>query len=132
MKTEAELREQVFRKMGWRKKPFTLDSGKVIENLYWDITATEFDTEKMYPPLLLPPIETSWEVCAKYLVPFMRERGYSWTATVYQFSDRLHSDFHFEWWHETKTTVYESDIKDDNIAEAACKAFMEVELERDK
>jgi len=71
----------------------------------------------------LPPIDSQWEVCAKYLVPFMREKGYEYN---------LESDGYF-WWITRNNKkmwirIQGAELKDDNIAEAACKAFMEVEF----
>lgn len=107
------LTEQVFRKMGWTHK------GKNDINWGWyDNDFTYYSCDE------LPPIDSQWEVTAKYLVPFMRERGWNY---------RITSLGTFAW--EPLLRIYGEDavahkteIKDDNIAKAACLAFMEVEL----
>ena len=70
-----------------------------------------------------PPIETTWEVTAQYLVPFMREKGYQ-----YECGD-LDGVFSFWWFDEINGYGHKkAEIKDDNLALAACEAFMEVEI----
>jgi len=102
MKTEAELKEQVFKKMGWNGQDGLwvgpLGKHSVLRGL--------------------PPIDSQWEVTAKYLVPFMMEKGWDY--------DIMYAK-EFRWCH-TDHDRLKAEIKDDNIAEAACKAFMEVEL----
>ena len=117
-----ELREQVFRKMGC-----------VLENLYSD----EFEYESYYiwrkPEWRgtdqwwknLPPIETTWEVTAKYLVPFMRGNGWSWDK-----QNSFGMTGHKEWfiWRETKNPI-RAEIINNDLARAACEAFMEVSID---
>jgi len=116
MKTEAELTEQVFRKMGWEKITWVKDLS-YIDNGDWIHPDKDGRVQE------LPPIDSQWEVTAKYLVPFMREKGYKYN---------LESDGYFWWVTKNSRRMWIRDqgeeIKDDNIAEAACKAFMEVEL----
>jgi len=95
-----QLREQVFRKMGyWNADGLWIDSD--------DDTSIGIE---------LPPIDSQWEVTAKYLVPFMREKGYEY--------DISGAGSYFGW----EESTY-AEIKNDNIAEAACKAFIEVSLD---
>jgi len=81
-------------------------------------------------PKKLPPIETTWEVAAEYLVPFMRGKGYvmeiregsllSWLGT----REVVNLD--------GPPNVFYAEIKNDNLALAACEAFMEVNLNADQ
>jgi len=113
------LREQVFRKMGgWtylEKSEFGPAQWTDGNNGYYE----------------LPPIDSSWEVCAKYLVPFMREKGYEYNIKSHSTHCNQKS---FEWL-ELGTTedmilcVTSAEIIDDKLPEAACKAFMEVNLD---
>lgn len=102
---EMTLTEQVFRKMGW-----------LYADKYWSHPDSDIYCEDK-----VPPISSSWEVCAKWLVPFMGDNGYQYDIWTVAKSIKI---YYFRW--DTQNTPTE--IKDDNIAEAACKAFMEVEL----
>lgn len=109
------LDEKVFRKIGYTIK----ESRNQIWNLWYD---------GKYKPMLYVRegrrIISSWEVCAKYLVPFMRERGFK-----YHIPDPTEEyEDHWFWWRNYITEARCEKIKDDNIALAACEAFMEVEL----
>jgi len=119
---EMTLTEQVFRKMLWtRKEDFNLN-----KYVWLDPEGNSYDE--------LPDIDDEWEVTAKWLVAFMRgkECGYAVTPVddieVFAWGDFKSSGvpgmedvFYFN-------PIKQVEIKDDNIAEAACKAFMEVEL----
>jgi len=141
---DESLREKVFRKMGaeWKwvqtyDPPHNKDGylkygwawvylGKVLTTPFAKSNCSDQPTD---PELILTPeqtlwgiddlpvLEEQWEVCAKYLVPFMYLRNCD-----YIFGSR------FEWENMDGHTIGSAEIKDDNIAEAACKAFMEVEL----
>ncbi len=124
------LIEQVFRKMG-----FSIKRGSLSDWYYWidydgievDLVTGSFDDERINEAdviKILPKIDSQWEVTAKYLVPFMRRKGYIYNIP-------LLNPLEF-WWVPDKNyedeKVKSAKIKDDNIAEAACKAFMDVEL----
>jgi len=116
------LTEQVFRKMGYHTMKD--DDG----NPYCWLNAEGRNDIGIIPAddngwcNRLPPIDSQWEVCAKYLVPFMRERPGKWEWEV--FINMLGQKM-FIWKDIQAVGII---IKDDNIAEAACEAFMEVEL----
>ena len=123
-KDTRELNKKVFKKLGWIYSIF-VDHPAGIFKWY---PPNEFDFDKGFKEL--PPISSTWEDCAKYLVPFMRGKGFNW-GTEYGApmgggpydGQQLHE---FYWHHTGKfVTVF---IENDNIAFAACKAFMEVEL----
>jgi len=121
-----ELREQVFMKMGavWiRPDPINRPNSYswVMDN--FEISIRLPDEEPA--PRILPPIETTWEVTAKYLVPFMRGKGWSWDK-----QNSFGMTGHKEWfiWRETKNPI-RAEIINDNIALAACEAFMEVSID---
>lgn len=108
------LDEQVFRKMGWEDHITNYPE----DGCYWK----NKNTREVIASDELPPISSQWEVCAKYLVPFMRERG--WSYWIEEFI----MDIVFKWGNLELNTSYFVKIQNDNIAEVACKAFMEVEL----
>ena len=112
-KEDLELRSAVFRKMGYIHIDL-YDDVEIEPYLIWRLP--DSDREEWWRNL--PPIETSWEVCAKYLIPFMRERGWNYHIVSGQFS--------WEWasWEKQHSV----DVIDHNIALAACKAFMEVSV----
>lgn len=72
-----------------------------------------------------PPIETSWEVCAEYLVPFMREKGWD-----YEIKREDYGGFssHFEWTYGPDSSKHDINAKiiNDNLALAACEAFLQI------
>jgi len=105
------LREQVFRKMGWQLKTYNGIGELKYEAGWYDNDFTYYRE--------LPPIDSQWEVCAKYLAPFMREKDYE-----YHISKA--GDF---WWSDNGASQQFAIVEDDNIAKAACEAFMEVALE---
>jgi len=124
------LTEQVFRKMGWElhiEEELDNDDGHHKKHVWWNTVegnhhfALWFRAEEAYKHL--PPIDSQWEVTAKWLVPFMREKNWLYRVTsLGTFA-----------WHNTPDfpddgIAHKAEIKDDNIAEAACKTFMEVEL----
>ena len=87
--------------------------------------AWESPDGETYKPL--PPIDSQWEVTARFLVPFMRQRGFNYCVDGYSWKLGMR----FNWQGQLEGQPYQesdAEIKDDNIAEAACKAFMEVEL----
>ena len=107
------LDEKVFRKMGLLKDLWT-------DGALWS---------KGESAGHLPPISSSWEVCAEYLVPFMREGG--WDYTIYSSHFNYKSEDYsplFIWWRNEGYVSSEVVIKDDNIAFAACESFMEIKL----
>lgn len=109
------LTEQVFRKMGFVE----LDNGSWLRKYSYE--GVNYGGEIFKE---LPPIDSQWEVTAKYLVPFMIKRKSQYAITPHE------GTYHFEWVHsELDTTYGHAEIKDDNIAKAACKAFMEVSLD---
>ena len=116
---DLELREKVFIKMEWEQ----LDAGRDTDDLWWwkkDKSDGGYFQE-------LPPIETSWEVCVEYLVPFMRERGIKWDIV----NSRRPNTGRLFCWREKSTAEFLDkglEIHNDNIALAACEAFMEVEM----
>ena len=108
---DLEVREKVFRKMEWKTGKGNLVGNQVLPKGYrWLSPNGDYYKE-------LPPIETTWEVCAEYLVPFMREKH----------CDYLY-DSCFEWENGDGHTIGSAEIHNDNIALTACKAFMEVEI----
>lgn len=115
------LIEQVFRKMGYIRK----DDGHKI---FWSHPDLAYGENKLFLEPL-PLIDSQWEVCAKYLVPFMRERLFDYDITNNPIPLKR-----FRWgdiedgvvcWN----TKWSAEIKDDNIAKAACEAFIEVSLD---
>jgi len=113
------LCEQVFRKMEWSFVDYELG----VE-AYWEAPTGETG---LYG---LPPIDSSWEVTAKYLVRFMREKGYEYNIKSHSTHCNQKS---FEWLKLGTTEdmifcVTSAEIIDDKLPEAACKAFMEVKL----
>ncbi len=109
---DLELREKVFGKMGWTRDD------------YYGIWIHS-SSKKFFKKL--PPIETTWEETVR-LIKWMRKRGYDYIAHGYDnFS-----------WGKVRTIISppykfmsifkKVKIIDDNIAFAACKAFLEVEL----
>lgn len=124
-KPDLELREKVFRKMGWKKENEFLAPGPYkdiidrAEHLYnWAHPTIPKQLEE------LPPLETSWEVCAEYLVPWMRRKKYQPLAGVNDIGEEF-----FRWFHENNFNVKREVLMQGfNIPLAACQAFMEVEL----
>jgi hypothetical protein len=114
---DFELREKVFKKMGW-----TQESTDTHTSFWWT------DHEMNEHEEILPPIETTWEVCAKYLVPYMRGKCWSWSKQN-SFSNACfpYMGGSKEWfvWRELKNPI-KAEIINDNIARAACEAFLEV------
>ncbi len=115
------LREQVFRKMGYKDGDWKEDdgSGHGRNNTIRGLVSPDGEYEFEYDDL--PELSSQWEVTAKYLVAFIRERGFVYEIKIpffYWINRELDDNNR---WHE-------AEIKDDNLAEAACKAFMEVEL----
>lgn len=103
------LREQVFRKMGW--------SFKTIHGC-----SRWVGVSSGVPFNELPLIDEQWEVCARYLVPFMRERfGVDWYVRVRNKYGKF-----FCWAKPGYESKGECNVENHNIAEAACKAFLEV------
>ena len=112
---DLELREKVFIKIEWEQ----LDAGRDTDDLWWwkkDKSDGGYFQE-------LPPLEITWEVCAEFLVPFMREKGFDYQIVIWPTDMEV-----FKFGNLLKNISYHAEIKDDNIALAACKAFMEVEL----
>lgn len=111
-----ELHEQVFRKLGY----VTNDH----DSFWRNPDGKQYGSE-------LPYIDLKWEVVVKYLLPFMV--GIKWSR--YSIIDNV-----FTWHmdpeimpHYTDAdllidTSHSAKIKDNNLAEAACKAFMKLKL----
>ena len=124
------LHEQVFRKIGAEIKPDPEYKGGEIYCwiLNGQVISNSVHLEKYRDSLTLPPVSSQWEVCAKYLVPFMRERGFDYH--IQNFETRLGKYF---CWHgqperSTEFQNRQAKILRNDIAEAACKAFMELKL----
>jgi len=133
------LTEQVFRKMG------ILEISEVANGRYWkingDVIGKIFSKKYMGSAAQsLPSIDSQWEVTAKWLVPFMRERGIDWfISNRKHYSDETHCNEIFHWQVPLTDEAQlkagydvdwiEAEIIENNIAEAACKAFMEVSLD---
>jgi len=141
------LDEKVFRKMGAEfkivERNFESPNTGEMENAWaWSLNGVEFDTAYRHYRTAddvpedtvwdtsftgcddeLPPISSSWEVCAKYLVPFMREKGWEFICEG-KYTDN--KDYRQAGWENTYIAGVA--IKDDNLALAACEAFMEVKL----
>ena len=119
-----DLNTRVFRKMGWERlhKNDLPHPEMLIEEYHWCSKPKDILSGVVINKL--PPISSSWEVCAEYLVPFMREREF-----YYFVSYMSGSDFpFFSWEHEDLNMIRQIKIKNDNIALAACEAFMEIKL----
>lgn len=103
---DLKLREAVFSKL-WMRRP-------LAPEFLWEDSNGNF-----YKASELPPIETSWEVCAEYLVPFLhgQYRYYiDWSLKT--------KSYWFSWQSTENASVeYESEIQNNNIALAACQAF---------
>lgn len=117
---DKSLDEQVFRKMGWEWIEPTVDTP--VAEPYWayDGKVQTLDYEGF------PPISSVWEVTAKYLVPFMRERGW-----LYEIRMDGQGNIAFAWQDNIDAGATEyiyAEIKNDDLALAACESFMEVEL----
>lgn len=117
------LTEQVFRKMGAEIKPDYKYKGDGIACwiLNDKIISNSVYLDKYSRDLKLPPIDSQWEVCAKYLEKFMQEKPRSYSYHINDYCE-------FLWFDNNTGKKYKVEIKDDNIAQAACLAFMEVEL----
>ena len=109
MTENLELRHQVFEKMGY--VPPDNYCGE------WGHESGDIETF-----VELPPIETTWEVTAKYLVPFMLEKGYGYEI------DMEPSDGYLFYWSSSAQDAASGLIINHDHALAACEAFMEVEL----
>lgn len=133
---DKSLDQRVFEKMGWEYKLLQHPNVPGDLGYGWVLSAGQFFTK-------LPPISSSWEVCAKFLVGFMRQKGYIFriqlnTKNSYMLTYNLEKQD--DWIMGPKDTMLniteenpdwweiETEIKDDNIAFAACEAFMEVKL----
>lgn len=140
------LREQVFRKMGWEPEHHRDDLYRWVKDgvRLNSIVATK---QEIGDEVMFPPIDEQWEVCAKYLVSFMRERNYRMSVNYREYSNRKKDCYEFCWYqlHDTEKSemlLLYSEYMDvprnkmscefiglsKNIAEAACKAFLGVEL----
>ena len=117
------LDEKVFRKMGYTSEDWKEDdgSGHGRNDTIYGLMSSSGDKKFEFDEL--PPISSQWEVCAKYLVPFMKERD--WRYEVCEYDGGLS----FWWFDEINGYGHKaSPVKGHNHAEAACKAFIEVEL----
>ena len=113
------LDEQVFRKIGW----VTND-----HDSFWRHPDKECGTRYGH---LLPPIELKWEVTVKYLVPFMKKIKWSrYTIKDNKFTWQMDSEIMPHWTDADLLidTSHSAEVKDDNIAFAACEAFMKLKL----
>lgn len=125
---DLELREKVFRKMGWEVK-FSHNSTEGYEYYRWikdgkilnDIVFHEGDQGD---EVVLPPIETDWQITAKYLVPFMRDMEAGW------YIREKNQWGHFFCWAKVGFQPRgTAKIIEANIPRAACEAFLEVKLD---
>ena len=139
------LDQRVFEKMGaeWKvtgkSRPSEDDKAEARARGYkvepededgwsWELNGKQIGTDVYYSPVgqidepvakLLPPISSQWEVCAKYLVPFMLGEKY-----VYNIDEG-----NCFWWLRYKESEerYVRDtnaiIKNHDLALAACEAF---------
>lgn len=132
------LCEQTFRKMGFEWEKVVTYGNSYSEEIHGTGWAWTNDDSKLHDSqyrasgkpdpepcvTLLPPIDSQWEVTAKYLVPFMRDRGWGLHISI-----NAESENYFNWGRDDKPPfAVGANIVDFNIAKAACKSFMEVEL----
>ena len=113
-----DLNTRVFRKMGWKLEHELVPEGlikKIIDRTA-HLSLWVAPSGEKYEHLL--PISSSWEVCAKYLVPFMRERGFKYHI----------SEGEYFWWRDYKEKSSFREVRNHKIALAACEAFLEVTL----
>lgn len=117
---DLELRKRAFEKMGWSFIP---------ERERWCQGNGPIDSPvKGDDPNALPPIETSWEVCAERLALFMKGKGWTYTIENHDLK-KAGWKMYFVWWDYAGINGWEKkEIINDNIARAACEAFLEVEL----
>lgn len=76
---------------------------------------------------LLPAWDYSWEECACYVIPWMRERGVAWSK-----HDSFGMDGQKEWFVirlSHSCNPIRTEIINDNLARAACEAMLKVEVE---
>ncbi len=126
------LDEKCFRKMEW--KHYKADEAMHSEGGVYNLNPCWRNQHGQNNMSELPPISSSWEVCAKYLVPFMRERGFRYA--IFACHENRGPDLPewyncFRWVPEMSLSGqkhYDMEIKDDNIALAACQSFTEVEF----
>lgn len=117
-KEDLELREKVFKRMGWELTSLN------YFGLHWKypdmpvLTAGNVIWEDE-----LPPIETDWQVTAQYLLPFMRGKGFGYELLENESGIKVY----FHWMpRHIHSGCSTSEIINDNIALAACQAFLEV------
>jgi len=120
-KQDLKLRESVFRKMGWEKVVWSKEKGR-HKNGKWVHPDNFIELEA------LPPIETSWEVCTEYLVSFMDNKGWKYRLEDNKFVWARKELPHYTYADYGIQFAVTETIKNDNIALAACQAFMEVEI----
>ena len=124
-KEDLELREAVFKKIGFYQEDLYFGA---LKETYPVWRKEGWDRNDWWQNL--PPIETDWQVTAEYLVKYMREKG--WDYEIWQYTKKEEMPKQFCWLQEPDNNGMRSDtwheIQNDNIAEAACRAFLEVEL----
>ncbi len=124
-----DLNTRVFRKIGWTYSSYANHPAGVF---HW-FAPNKSKLEDGFKEL--PPISSSWEVCAKFLGEFMEQKHYFYEIKYEDdieffmwgiFNDSgvpgMEDVFYFNY--KTK-----AEIINHGIAEAACEAFMEVELD---
>ena len=109
------LDEKVFRKMGW---DYCVGKDHKPHEPFW---VAPDGPQAIYKEL--PPISSVWEVCAKFLVLFMAQKKYYYLIdnNPYMFRGKFH-------WRGPYEKSISAEIKNDDLAEAACKSFMEIKL----
>ena len=125
-KQNLELREKVFRKMGWEVK-YSHTNNEGEKYYRWEkkgkkLNNIVFHLEDAGGEVVLSPIEIDWAITAKYLVAFMSQVSTGFTNDGY-FYEILSGEFF--WFSDGYIKVSKAEIINDNISEAACKAFME-------
>ena len=122
------LDEQVAKKMEWT----TCE----VEDPYLDrswVKGLRSPDGKEFALGHLPPFSSDWNVVREYLIPFMRDQKSFIYLIGYRKKDywhRLDRNQFFKWYcmngHCSKGSA---EIIDDDLAPAACKAFLQIDLE---
>lgn len=117
-KENMTLDERVFRKMGWEFIEDTMipywEYPGMLEKLTMKNVIGKYD---------LPKISSNWEICAKWLVPFMQKKGYGYCIPLTFNAHKTPNGNWFEWESFTNKTK-PMNIEDNKIALAACYAFI--------
>lgn len=125
---EVPLTEQVFLKLGAEIKPCLVYQGEGVGS--WQLNgkaiSNSVQLDDYMDSLMLPLIADQWEVSAKFLVPFLEERDYFYQIIPGEEIGNL-PKLYFMWKKEMHG-FEAAEIKNHNIAGAACKAFMDMKL----